>query len=193
MKSGLHVATAWMTASLLSACVSGSPSPSAGGGVQSAGRSDPQAAAASDGIPSLPQNYKQVAAKHLVMGYMDDAIGPPEISDIEIDKRPLGASSRVIIRYPVSVETAAKTNFMARAGAGTYYRCGGVSAFRSISTLGETTVSTSVARVATTECNPNLKYTRYRELEDLATLCRNAPKDCGVVRTPLGGMLVYNR
>lgn len=174
-----------LMAGLLAACVSGSPSPVTGGGTgPSAARGTP------GGIPSLPPDYKTIAAKHLVIRFIDDAIGPPEISEIVTGRAIFGASSQVIVRYPVSVDVAAKRNILARSISGTYYRCSGIGVHAGVSTFGEKNLKVETAKIDTTECNPGLKYTRFRELEDLAAQCRAQPRTCGVIRTPLGGSLI---
>lgn len=178
----------------LSACISTATTDPNAGGRKSASPEDVQAVAAPEnGAPRLPEDYKKLAAIRLVAGYVDDASGPPQISEPEMSKGPLGATTRAIIRYPVSSAVAARTNFMARMSEGTYYRCASINAHTSITTFGATEVSVMTSKSDTTECNPSLRYNRYKELEDLAAQCRDPQGTCEIVRTPLGGTMVRVR
>ncbi len=131
------------------------------------------------GAPDLPSNYRNKAAIYVVSEYIQDASGPPEISEPVSDAGPFGGSTRAIIRFPVSAQTASKKNIVAFVGAaGPYYRCASISAYSGISSLGKTELTVRSSNVDTPECGRSLKFSRYSELENLAAQCRIPGAPC---------------
>ncbi|MER2248738.1 hypothetical protein ABS772_02310 [Methylorubrum podarium] len=120
-----------------------------------------------------------MAAIYIVGEYMNDASGPPEISEPVSHAGPFGGSTQAVIRFPVSAQVASKTNIIALAGGnGPYYRCASISAYSGIASLSKTELSVRWAKVDTPECSPTLKYSRYSELENLAAQCRTPGALC---------------
>lgn len=120
----------------------------------------------------LPPDYRAKAAPHLVMEYVRDAIGPAEItSEVRSGQGLLGASSSVLVRYPVRTHSLGQQliakgwllDRMEKTETG--MRCIGISVSRSISTGGEIKFMASRPKVDGTSCGEGQSFVPYTELE----------------------------
>jgi hypothetical protein len=108
--------------------------------------------------PDLPAGYRERAVGHLVSEYVRDATGPAEISEPKTASGIAGASSSVLVRYPVRTHSlgqriiarGALLDRMERTEAG--IRCVTVSAHHSIETGGATKFSISRPREDGSSC-----------------------------------------
>ena len=123
----------------------------------------------------LPPDYRMKAAPHLVADYVQDAIGSAEItSEVQSGRGLLGASSSVLVRYPVRTHSLGQRliakgwllDKMEKTEAG--MRCVTISIGRSISTGGETKFVASRPKVDESSCGEGRSYVPYTELEAVA-------------------------
>jgi len=123
----------------------------------------------------LPQDYRAKAAAYLATEYVRDAIGPAEIAAEPLSGRALlGASSSVLVRYPVRtyslgqqliardrlLDTMEKTE--------TGMRCITVSVRRNIETGGDIRFGASRPKVDGSSCGEGRSFLPYTELDDVA-------------------------
>jgi hypothetical protein len=123
----------------------------------------------------LPADYRAKAAPHLVTDYVRDAIGPAEItSDIRSGQGLLGASSSVLVRYPVRTHSfgqklIAKDWLLDRMEkTETGMRCITISVQRNLETAGEVRFRASRPKVDESSCGEGRSYAPYTELEQVA-------------------------
>jgi hypothetical protein len=123
----------------------------------------------------LPPDYRAKAAPHLAAEYARDAIGPAEItSEVQSGQGLLGASSSVLVRYPVRTHSLGQQliakdwllDSMEKTETG--MRCISVSVGRGIQTGGETKFVASRPKVDGTSCGEGRSFVPYTELEQVA-------------------------
>ncbi len=123
----------------------------------------------------LPPDYRLKAAPHLVADYVRNSIGPAEItSEVQSGRGLLGASSSVLVRYPVRTHSLGQKliakgwllDSMEKTETG--MRCVTVSIGRSINTGGETKFMASRPKVDESSCGEGRSYVPYTELEGVA-------------------------
>jgi hypothetical protein len=123
----------------------------------------------------LPPDYRAKAAPHLVTEYVRDALGPAEITaDVRSGQGLLGASSSVLVRYPVRTHSLGQQliakgwllDSMEKTETG--MRCITISVGRSMATGGETKFRASRPKVDGTSCGEGRSFVPYTELEQVA-------------------------
>lgn len=123
----------------------------------------------------LPPDYRAKAAPYLVTDYVRDSIGRAEItSDVRSGQGLLGASSSVLVRYPVRTHSLGQQmiakgwllNQMEKTENG--MRCITLSIVRSIQTGGEDKFTASRPKVDETSCGEGRSFVPYTELEQVA-------------------------
>lgn len=123
----------------------------------------------------LPADYRAKAAPYLVTDYVRDAIGPAEIaSEVQSGRGLLGASSSVVVRYPVRTHSLGQKliakgwllDRMEKTENG--MRCVTISIGRSLQTNGETKFVASRPKVDESSCGEGRSYVPYTELDAVA-------------------------